>query len=267
MLYGRWSLYRPQRHRYQLLFDEKEGDTHWTRETVHDKRHRSPQRLHHDKHARQPGKWQWANACHSQQGLLVCNQLRGPWQQDLPGHSWRNEEGTLPQSQGTHSVYDKQVLHHPRWGPLQDRQEFHHESGIAQLVRHLCAKALPHLLHHTYIHLDSPQLAPSPKLWNQPDGIRKPMWITTEFKQYYLLCPWSISFFAYEVLLLSPTQYYFFFLLPFWLSQMTKRILHHLRWAPLLFYSSAFNSLYKSTGPKCQYFVLSVDNFLYNSER
>lgn len=34
-----------------------------------------------------------------------------------------------------------------------------------------------------------------------------------------------------------------------------------------VFYSSAFNSLYKSTGPKCQYFVLSVDNFLYNSER
>lgn len=77
----------PQRHRYQLLFDEKEGDTHWTRETIHDKRHRSPQRLHHDKHARQPGKWQRANACHSQQGLLVCNQLRGPGQQDLPGHS------------------------------------------------------------------------------------------------------------------------------------------------------------------------------------
>ena len=35
----------------------------------------------------------------------------------------------------------------------------------------------------------------------------------------------------------------------------------------VVFYSSVFNSLYKSTGPKCQYFVLSVDNFLYSSER
>ena len=31
-------------------------------------------------------------------------------------------------------------------------------------------------------------------------------------------------------------------------------------------YSSVFSSLYKSTGPKCQYLVLSVDNFLYSFE-
>lgn len=31
-------------------------------------------------------------------------------------------------------------------------------------------------------------------------------------------------------------------------------------------YSSFFSSLYKSTGPKCQYLVLSVDSFLYSCE-
>ena len=33
----------------------------------------------------------------------------------------------------------------------------------------------------------------------------------------------------------------------------------------LPFYNSAFSSLYKSTGPKCQYMVLAVDSFLYKS--
>ena len=31
-------------------------------------------------------------------------------------------------------------------------------------------------------------------------------------------------------------------------------------------YNSCFNSSYKSTGPKCQYLVLSEDSFLYNFE-
>ena len=31
-------------------------------------------------------------------------------------------------------------------------------------------------------------------------------------------------------------------------------------------YSSFFSSLYKSTGPKCQYLVLSVDSFSYSCE-
>ena len=31
-----------------------------------------------------------------------------------------------------------------------------------------------------------------------------------------------------------------------------------------MFYSSFFSSSYKSTGPRCQYLVLSVDSFLYS---
>ena len=83
-----------------------------------------------------------------------------------------------------------------------DRIELHHESGIAQLVRHLCAKALPHLQHHTHIHLDSPQLAPSPKLWNQQSGIRNPCesWQNSS----------STTYFAHEVYLSLPMKYYFY---------------------------------------------------------
>ena len=32
-------------------------------------------------------------------------------------------------------------------------------------------------------------------------------------------------------------------------------------------YNSVFSSLYKSTGPRCQYLVLSVESFLYSFER
>ena len=44
-------------------------------------------------------------------------------------------------------------------------------------------------------------------------------------------------------------------------------ILQHSDILPLLtlYHNSAFSSLYKSTGPKCQYMVLAVDSFLYKS--
>ena len=42
-----------------------------------------------------------------------------------------------------------------------------------------------------------------------------PIQILIEFKQYYLLCQWSTTAIANEVVLLSPMQYYFFFS-PFW---------------------------------------------------
>ena len=45
---------------------------------------------------------------------------------------------------------------------------------------------------------------------------------------------------------------------PFFSNTLSKRLPRT--------YSSFFSSLYKSTGPKCQYLVLSVDSFLYNCE-